>query len=330
MESQNTASALWIPEPGRAELRPTPLPALSENAVKVRTLFSGVSRGTESLVFRGGVPASQHDRMRCPFQEGSFPGPVKYGYMNVGVIEEGLGPAAEARVGETVFCLFPHQDLYVVPADAAVPLPPGLPPERAILAANMETAVNAVWDARPAVGDEVVVVGAGVVGMLIAWLCAQTAGARVRVIDPEPTRAAVATRLGLSLEAGPTHSGRADLVFHASGTPSGLVDALAEAGPEASVVEVSWFGDRLVALPLGESFHSSRLTLRSSQVGRIPMHQAARWDHARRMALSLRLLRDPVLDALVSGESRFSELPGVLSHIATDGRSTLCHRVVYG
>jgi threonine dehydrogenase-like Zn-dependent dehydrogenase len=330
MENQNTPSALWIPEPGRAELRPTPLAALGDEAVTVRTLFSGISRGTESLIFRGGVPSSQHEVMRCPFQEGHFPGPVKYGYMNVGVIEQGRGPAAEARVGETVFCLFPHQDRYVVPADAAVALPVGLPPERAILAANMETAVNAVWDARPTVGDEVVVVGAGVVGMLIAWLCAQTAGASVRVVDPEPTRGAVAGQLGLSLDATPLRSGRADLVFHASGTPAGLVDALAEAGPEATVVEVSWFGDRSVSLPLGESFHSSRLTLRSSQVGRIPAHRATRWDHTRRMELSLRLLRDPVLEALITSESPFAELPDVMARLDDDGRTTLCHRVVYG
>ncbi len=330
MESQNTPRALWIPKPGQAELRATPLPALADDTVLVRTLVSGVSRGTESLVFRGGVPESQHAAMRCPFQEGEFPGPVKYGYMNVGVIEEARGPAARARIGETVFCLFPHQDRYVVPAPSATTLPEGLPPERAILAANMETAVNAVWDARPAVGDDIVVVGAGVVGMLIAWLCSRTVGTRVRVVDPEPTRAEIADVLGLAVDPSPTHSGNADLVFHASGTPAGLVDALAEAGTEATVVEVSWFGDHPVTLPLGESFHSARLTLRSSQVGRIPPHQAPRWDYARRMALALRLLRDPVLEALVTSEGPFAELPEVVARLATEGHATLCHRVAYG
>lgn len=330
MESQNTARALWIPEPGRAELRATPLPALENDTVLVRTLFSGVSRGTESLVFRSGVPVSQREAMRCPFQEGDFPGPVKYGYMNVGIIEEARGSEAEARIGETVFCLFPHQEAYVAPSSSATTLPRGLPPERAILAANMETAVNAVWDARPAVGDEIVVVGAGVVGMLIAWLCARTAGAKVRVIDPEPTRANTAEALGLALEPSSIRSGGADLVFHASGNPAGLVDALAEAGAEATVIEVSWFGDRPVTLPLGESFHSSRLTLRSSQVGRIPPHRAPRWDHARRMALALRLLRDPVLEALVTSESPFAELPDAIARLSTDGHATLCHRVIYG
>lgn len=330
MENQNTPRALWIPEPGRAELRATPLPALGDETVVVRALFSGVSRGTESVVFRGGVPRSQHAAMRCPFQEGEFPGPVKYGYMNVGVIEDARGSDARARIGETVFCLFPHQDRYVVPASSVTTLPEGLPPERAILAANMETAVNAVWDARPAVGDEIVVVGGGVVGMLIARLCAPTAGARVTVIDPEPTRAAVADVLGVSLEPSPARSRGADVVFHASGTQAGLVDALGVAATEAAVVEVSWFGNRPVALPLGESFHSSRLTLRSSQVGRIPPHQSPRWDHARRMALALRLLRDPALDVLVTSEAPFAELPDVIARLATEGHTTLCHRVVYG
>ena len=329
MESQNTPRALWIPEPGRAELRATPLPALGADMVRVRTLYSGVSRGTESLVFRGGVPVSQHGIMRCPFQEGEFPGPVKYGYMSVGIIEDGDGPEVEGRIGETVFCLYPHQEVYVVPARATVALPEGLPTARAILAANMETAVNAVWDARPAVGDDIVVVGAGAVGMLIAWLCARTAGATVRVIDPEPTRGEIAESLGLQIESSSTRSGRADLVFHASGSEAGLADALAEAGVEATVVEASWFGDRPVKLPLGESFHSSRLTLRSSQVGRIPLHRASRWDHRRRMELALRLLRDPVLDALITSEGPFAELPEVIARLADGGHTTLCHRVVY-
>lgn len=330
MESQNTPRALWIPEPGRAELRRTPLPEIVDGAVMVQTLFSGISRGTESLVFRGCVPESQYAVMAAPFQEGGFPGPVKYGYMNVGVIVAGRGPDAEARVGQTVFSLFPHQERFVIPSDAALPLPPGLPPERAVLAANMETAVNAVWDGRPSVGDDIVVVGAGVVGMLIGWLCARIPGARVRIVDPEPTREPVARRLGLSLESSPRREGRADLVFHASGTAAGLVDALSEAGTEAVVVEASWFGDLPVTLPLGSSFHSSRLTLRSSQVGRIPADRAARWNHARRLTLALELLDDPALDGLVTGESPFDDLPEVIARLALDGRSTLCHRVVYG
>lgn len=299
----------------------------------MRALYSAISRGTEALVFQGRVPPSQHTAMRCPFQEGQFPAPVKYGYMSVGIVEA-RGPGApgdrlEPEVGTTVFCLYPHQDRYVVPVGAVRPLPPGLPPARAVLAANMETAVNAVWDARPGPGDQIVVVGAGVVGLLIAWLCSRVPGTRVTVVDPEPSRIPVAEALGLALREVPPPSPEADLVIHASGTPAGLRDALAMAGHEAEVIEVSWFGDAIVPLPLGEAFHSRRLSIRSSQVGGIPAHRRARWDYGRRMDLALQLLREPVLDALITGESPFATLPDVLPDLVRAGRGTLCHRIVY-
>lgn len=302
-----------------------PLPERQEGDVLVRTLYSGISRGTEALVFRGEVPPSQYEAMRAPFQEGDFPAPVKYGYANVGEVEEG----PEALVGRTVFCLFPHQDRYVVPAAAVVAVPQGVPASRAVLAANMETAVNAVWDARPGPGDRVVVFGAGVVGSLIAWLCGQLPGSRVLLVDPDGSRRDVATALGVDFSQRPTGSADADLVVHASGNPAGLVDALAAAGPEAIVLEVSWFGDRTVTLPLGEAFHARRLTLRSSQVGRLPTDRVPRWTYARRMALALELLADPVLDALVTGESSFHELPDVMASLADDATGVLCHRIRY-
>lgn len=332
MGEENTSRAFWIQEPGRGEIRENRLHRLTQGEVRVRSLFSGISRGTEALVFRGEVPESQHGAMRCPFQEGDFPGPVKYGYMNVGMVEEGLGPSGEALEGRAVFCLFPHQDRYVVPTSAVVPLPDGVPPARAVLAANMETAVNGVWDAGPTVGDRILVVGGGVVGMLAAWLCARIPGARVLLVDPNEARREPATRLGIEYrptlpepEEGP---GR-DLVLHASGNPRGLVDALSRAGVEGRVVELSWYGDTEVALPLGEAFHSRRLTLRSSQVGRIPPHRAPRWDYTRRKRLALELLRDDALDVMITGESEFQELPAVMARLAADPGDTLCHRIRY-
>lgn len=333
MEQENTARAFWIRGPGRGEIRDVRLHRLSQGEVRVRTLFSGISRGTESLVFRGEVPESQFSAMRAPFQEGEFPGPLKYGYMNVGEVEAGLGVTGESLVGRKVFCLYPHQTRYVVPASAVAPLPEDLPPHRAILAANMETAVNGTWDARPSVGDRILVVGGGVVGMLTAWLCAGTPGARVLLVDPNPARSRTAERLGIRWAAEvPGDAGREagmDLVIHASGNPEGLTAALSAAGPEARVVELSWYGDRSVTLPLGEAFHSRRLTIRSSQVGRIPPERTPRWDYARRKALALDLLRDPALDALITGESDFEELPQVMAGLAGDPGDVLCHRIRY-
>ncbi len=306
---------------------------MTRGDVRVRTLYSGISRGTESLVFRGGVPASQHEAMRCPFQDGDFPAPVKYGYMNVGVVEAGDGDQAAKLIGRSVFCLHPHQDHYVVPASSVALLPNGLPPGRAVLAANMETAINGMWDAAPGVGDRIVVVGAGVVGILAAWLARRIPGTEVSLVDPNGARAEVAGVLDIpfatDMPDGDGDSSGADVVLHASGNPAGLTAALSAAGVEGRVIELSWFGDQPVALALGEAFHSRRITIRSSQVGRIPPTQSARWDYARRMNLALRLLQDPVLDTLITGESSFHELPSVMERLARGGDDTLCHRIRY-
>ena len=305
------------------------LPAAQAGQVLVRAVYSGISRGTEALVFNGEVPPSQYAVMRAPFQEGEFPGPVKYGYASVGEVQpEGAPPGL---AGCTVFCLHPHQDLYRVPAADVARVPDGVPPGRAVLAANMETAVNVVWDARPAAGDRIVVIGAGVVGLLVAWLCRQVPGAAVTAVDVNPARGSAARALGVAFrtEPEPRPQPVADLVVHASGQPAGLRTALGLAGVEGTIVEASWYGSQSVPLPLGEAFHSRRLTLRSSQVGRLPPDRVPRWSHARRMRLALALLRAAELDALISGESEFAELPAVMARLSRDPRAALCHRIRY-
>ena len=320
-----TTREFWIRAPGHGEIRRGALAPRRDDEVVIRTLYSAVSRGTESLVFRGEVPSSQYVAMRAPFQEGEFPGPLKYGYSSVGEVADGPHELA----GRIVFCLYPHQDLYCVPAARVTLVPDDVPPGRAVLAANMETAVNVVWDARPAAGDRIVVIGAGVVGLLVAWLCRQTPGACVTVVDINPERATVARELGLAFRSELPASADADVVIHASGHPEGLTSALAIAGVEATIVEASWYGKRAVALPLGEAFHSRRLTIRSSQVGRIPPERAPRWSLQRRMKLALELLRDARLDALITGESAFDDLPHVLARLSRDPAGALCHRVRY-
>jgi NADPH:quinone reductase-like Zn-dependent oxidoreductase len=317
--------ACWIEAPGRAAIRIEPMAAPGAGEVEVRTLHSAVSRGTESLVFRGEVPASEFERMRAPFQAGAFPAPVKYGYASVGIVEHG----PEGWQGRPVFCLHPHQTRYVVPVDAVHPLPDGLPPGRAVLAANMETAVNALWDAAPRVGDRITVVGGGVVGLLVAWLAAQVPGCEVELVDVQASRRAVAERLGVAFSL-PEHARpEADLVLHASGQPQGLATALALAAFEATVIELSWYGERPVSLALGEAFHSRRLVLKSSQVGHVAPAQRSRWPHRRRLALALSLLRDPVLDLLVTDTAPFDQLPEVLARLAAGAPDTLCQRIDY-
>ena len=317
--------AFWIAAPGHGEIRDEPLGPLSDGDVLVRTRYSGISRGTESLVFNGRVPGTEWDRMRGPFQAGHFPAPVKYGYSCVGVVER--GPAS--LVGRDVFVLHPHQTRFIVPAHAAHPVPDQVPAGRAVLTANLETAINGLWDGQPHMGDRIAVVGAGVVGCLVAWLAAQIPGCLVELIDINSAKATAAATLGVEFRSGATATRDVDLVIHTSGNPAGLATALELAGREARVVELSWFGDQTVSLPLGGAFHSRRLTLVSSQVGSLPPSQRVRWDTTRRMRLALSLLADEALDVLFTGTSAFEDLPRAMATLATAPGDALCHRITY-
>jgi threonine dehydrogenase-like Zn-dependent dehydrogenase len=316
---REAAHAFWLRAPGRGEIRPVALPEPAGGDVVVRTLRSGISRGTETLAFRGGVPP------RAPFQEGDFPGPVKYGYLNVGAVEEG---PAELR-GRTVFCLYPHQTAYVVPAGAVTVVPDGVPPARAVLAGTVETAVNALWDAAPLIGDRIAVVGAGMVGCCVARLLARFPEVEVTLVDVDGGRAAVAAALGVDFAQPDAAVSGCDLVVHTSATSAGLQRSFDLLAPEGTVLELSWYGDAEVQLSLGGAFHADRLRLHASQVGTISHARAGRRTTADRLALALDLLRDPAFDVLVTGESRFEELPGVMERLAAGSLPALCHTITY-
>lgn len=319
------SNAFWVVEPRRGEIRSAPLGLPAAGELQVRMLASGISRGTEALVFRGQVPASQHQAMRCPFQDGDFPGPVKYGYSAVGRVE--LGP--DDWPGRRIFCLHPHQDRFNLPIAAALALPDAVPIRRAVLAANLETALNGLWDAGAAAGDRIAIIGAGVVGGLVATLAARLPGTEVTLVDQDPRRAALADALGCRFATPERAPGDQDLVIHASGAPEGLALALGLAGFEATVLDMSWYGDRPVSLPLGEAFHARRLTLRSSQVGAVAPAQRARWSHRRRLTLALDLLADPVYDRFLDGETAFADLPRAMARLADDPAGVLCRLVLY-
>ena len=306
------SGAVKLPEPGRDD-------------VLVRTLRSGVSRGTETLVFRGAVPPGQYATMRAPFQEGDFPGPIKYGYLNVGAVEEG---PPELR-GRTVFCLYPHQTAYVVPASAVAVVPEGVPPARAVLAGTVETAVNALWDAGPLLDDRVAVVGAGMVGCCVARLLSRFPAIEVTLVDVDAGRADVAAALGVDFALPDDATGDRDLVVHASATSAGLQRSLDLLAPEGTVIDLSWYGDSEVRLSLGGAFHSGRLGIRASQVGTLSPARGGRRTSADRLALALDLLRDPAFDALVTGQSRFGELPEVMARLAEGTLPALCHTITY-
>ncbi|MEI4232776.1 zinc-dependent alcohol dehydrogenase [Roseovarius sp. D22-M7] len=321
MTGSGETRALWITGPERAEIRETHVAAGADDCV-VETLYSGISRGTERLVFENRVPETEHRTMRAPFQEGDFPFPVKYGYSAVGRI------AAGPDTGQLVFALYPHQARFACPKAAAVPVPPEVPVARAVLAANMETALNIIWDARVQPGDRVAVVGAGTVGALVGYLAARIPATDVCLVDVDAARVKLADRLGCAFAAPQDAPGEADVVIHASASDAGLATALSLAGREATVVEASWFGTGQSRVPLGGAFHQRRLRLVGSQVGGIPADHVARWGYRRRLETALRLLADPTLDAMISGESAFEDLAQDYASILR-APDTLCHRVRY-
>ncbi len=319
------ARAFWVREPGAGEIRPATLPAAGPDDVVVRTLRTAVSRGTETLVFEGRVPPSQYDLMRAPFQEGEFPGPVKYGYLNVGVVEH--GPAhLQDRI---VFCLYPHQTRYVVPADAVIAVPQEVPVERAVLAGTVETALNALWDVAPAAGDRFAVIGAGMVGACVARLVALTPGVEVTLVDIDPAREKTALAMGAAFATPERAPVDCHTIVHTSATSEGLQRALELLAPDGTVVEMSWYGDRQVTLPLGEAFHSKRLTIRASQVGAVTRSKRDRYTTSERRAIALDVLRDPAYDVLLTGTSSFQQLPEVMARLTDGTLRALCHSISY-
>lgn len=323
--TDEVAQALWYTGPGQVEIRQESLPEPQTGELRVRALYGAISRGTEGLVLAGRVPASEYERMRAPFMGGDFPFPVKYGYSTVGRVEQGT----ESLLGRTIFSLHPHQTLFNIRASAAVVLPKDLPPQRAVLAANMETALNAVWDAAPSPADRIAIVGGGVVGSLVAYLCGRLPGAEVTLVDVNPARAELAKAFGVSFATPESAKGDCDLVVHASGNPTGLGTALALAGEEATVVELSWYGNSAVTAQLGGAFHSRRLRLLSSQVGRIAPSHRPRWTHGRRLAAALALLADARLELLLATPVAFRDLPDQLPNILDARSGILCQPISY-
>jgi hypothetical protein len=311
------ARAFWTVAPGAGEIRAETLPPPDTAEQRLRMLASGISRGTEATVFTGRVPPSQYGCMGAPLMGGAFPFPVKYGYSAV----------AATEAGARIFVLHPHQDIFNAPIAMCVPVPDALPTRRAVLAANMETAVNILWDAAALPGERMMVVGAGVVGLLVAALLARIPGARVTVVDSDPARAPIAACFGCAFALPAEAPGEQELIVHASGSEAGLRLALSSAAFEARIIEASWFADASPALPLGEAFHQRRLRLVSSQVGSVAASMRGKRSHAERLALALSLLENPGFDRLLGETAAFETLPARMGQLLAGG---LCHVITYG
>jgi threonine dehydrogenase-like Zn-dependent dehydrogenase len=322
---EEVAQALWYVGPGQAEIRQERLAPLAEGQVRVRSRYSAISRGTEALIASGRVPESEYQRMRAPFMGGHFPFPVKYGYATVGEIEAGPAPL----VGRNVFALHPHQTKFDLPAEAVVPVPGDIPLPRAALAANVETALNATWDAAPGPSGRIAVIGAGVVGVLVGFLCGRIEGADVTLIDVDPARRDLARALNLNFATPDDAPTDCDFVFHSSATAEGLSTALSIAGDEATIVELSWYGAGAVAVPLGGAFHSRRLKIISSQVGKVAPSRRASFTHRQRLEAAIKLTAHPHLDALLAPAIAFGDVPARLADILKPRSGVLCQLISY-
>jgi NADPH:quinone reductase-like Zn-dependent oxidoreductase len=320
-----SADALWYVGPGRAEIREERLKPLTSGKVRVRALYGAISRGTEALIAAGRVPVSEYQRMRAPFMAGNFPFPVKYGYSTIGRVEAG----PEELVGRNVFALHPHQNLFDVPEDFAVPVPAEIKLSRAVMAANMETALNATWDAAPGPFGRIAVIGAGVVGALVAFLCARMDGTEVTLVDIDRSREALAAELGVGFATPDQAPADCDFVFHTSASAEGLTTALNIAAEEATIIELSWYGSGIVSVPLGGAFHSRRLKLISSQVGKVAPSQRAKFTHRQRLEAAIKLTAHPHLDALITPAVSFRELPNALPDILKPKSGVLCQLISY-
>ena len=319
------STAYWTTAPGAGEFRRARLRPPGVGEALVRSLYSGVSRGTEMLVYRGEVPPEVAGRMRAPFQEGEFPFPVKYGYLSVGVVEQG----PDDLLGRRTFCLYPHQDRYVVPVDALTVIPDDVPSRRAVLAGHVETALNALWDAPPCIGDRIAVIGGGMIGASLAVLLSRFPLGRLQLVDTDPVKRDMARAMGIEAVEPEALQAECDIIYHASTTEAGLAQGLERLGDEGELVELSWFGSHVPAVPLGTSFHARRLRITASQVSTIGRARRYRRTHAARMDLVMHMLQDPVFDALISGESGFADLPGAIAGLAQGELPTLCRAIRY-
>ena len=320
------ATAYWVESAGAGALRDEAVTDPDAGEVLVRTMFTGISRGTESIVFRGEVPSSERQRMRAPFQAGEFPAPVKYGYLNVGAVERG----PDELIGRTVFALYPHQSSFVVPAAAVTVVPDGVPARRAVLAGAVETAVNILWDASPLVGDRLTVIGAGMIGCAVARLARGIPGIDVTVVDIDRSKEDVCARLGVGFAHPDDAPADRDIVIDTSGAAAGLQLAIDTAAAEGEIIEAAWFGDRDVTVRLGGAFHSRRLTVRSSQVGVVAPRRRGSRSTGDRLALALDLLTDPAFDELLTHDSSWRDLPDVMARIAAGSSPGLCHTIDWG
>jgi threonine dehydrogenase-like Zn-dependent dehydrogenase len=312
--------ALWHRSASESEIITGDIRKEEGKELLVESFFSLVSIGTERTVALGMVPPEIREQMKVPYMEGSFSFPCKYGYSLVGKIIR--GPAGLKN--RFVHLMHPHQDMAWVHPSSVFPLPDGIPPRRAVLAGNMETAVNALWDSEISVGDSVLIAGFGIVGALIALLASCIPGVAIVVLETNEKRRSLAAKLGFDLfENFRTGNTPFDAALNTTGDENALQICIDNTGFESQVTEVSFYGTKAVSVRMGGNFHISRKRIAVSQVSNLPLKKLARWDHLRRKQLVYNLLKDNRFDCLVENAVPFHDAPVLFKLI----RSNAMHEI---
>ncbi len=306
------AHALWHVDPAHSVLRQQTLGKLTPGECLVKTRFSMVSLGTERLVCKGGMSPEAYGPMTVPYMQGAFSFPLTYGYSLTGEVIDG----PQEWLGERVHAMHPHQDLCVIHSHDLTVVPGNVPLDRAVLASNLETAVNGVWDGQPIMGQRVLVIGYGLIGALIAHLVKPIPGIELHIHDIRGSRKELAIANGHHVwDAAESQPGDYDLIFHTSASSAGLQFAIDHTREEGRVIEMSWYGNQTVNLDLGASFHYGRNRIISSQVSRIASPALPHFDHHRRKSLIFQLLADDAYHKFLGEGIVFDQSPSFFSDL---------------
>ena len=321
MKKINTQS-FWIKKKNNSYIKDHSINQAGKNELLIQTKYSGISYGTERVVYTGSVPDSQRELMRCPYQEGNFGSDVKYGYMNIGKVIDG----PPGFKGKYVYTLFPHQTYYILDKTEVTLIPESIPLKRCLLTANMETAINGMWDTLPSCGDKILVIGSGVVGFLMAYILKSIPGSEILLVDSDSKKNKYSKLFNINFK----NKYKANIIYECSGNAK-ILDGLSKhVKDEAIICILSWYGDNISKVKFGEEFLSKRIKIIFSQVSKVSHNRSQYWDNVKRRELAIKMLNDDRLDNLIEKKIiKFSKLPLFFSQM-NNKQSFFCKVVDYG
>ena len=317
------SQSLWLIKKNKPKILSKDIYYKKNNkTVLVKTLYSGISKGTENLVARGKIHKSQFKIMRCPFQDGNFSFPIKYGYINIGEIID--GPIS--LTGKKIFTLFPHQTVFEI-STKNINLIKNKNAKKYLLTANMETAVNIFWDSQAKKNDRILIVGLGSVGLLTAYFFKLKGYKNLYVSDVNLSKKSIAKKLNLNF----IHYNKInnlDCIINTTSNYDVLNNSFTKLNLDGKIIEASWYGEKVGKLNLGNEFHSKRLRIISSQVSNIPLHMQKKHNYRSRLKIAINALNDDKLLLLINSVSKFENLEKNYISILKD-KNIIIHAIKY-